>query len=106
MADVKTITLAGVSYDIPALPLKVVRKVVPLAARVSRLGFDPMGITESDIDALIQIAHSGIEFGRPSFKIQELENAVIPLEELQAAVQVVLEQAGMKAAPEGKPQAV
>lgn len=104
MAEVKTITLAGVSYDIPALPLKVVRKVVPLAAQVARLGIDPMSISEKDIEALTEIVYQGIAFGRASFKREELDNMVIPFEELQSAVQVVIEQAGMKPAV-GKPTA-
>jgi hypothetical protein len=105
MADVKKITLAGVEYFIPALPIKVVRQVVPLATRLAKLRFAPDEIAEDDINGLIKIVFLGIQFGKPDFKMDDLENMVIPFNEIQEAAQVILVQSGMMPAAAGKPQA-
>jgi len=96
MSEIVSITLAGREFKIPPLPIKVVRKVMPRATRLSKLQLAPETLSDQDMDELCEIVFYGISFGMPQFKMDDLDSMVVDFPELIAAVAVVIMQCGGK----------
>lgn len=102
MTDSQKITLGGVEFDIPQLPLGVMKKVWPITFRMSERakaeavankGFEP---TAEAIEDAIELNYLAISFIRPGFTRADLEAMTPDLEELVAGSIVIAIQAGGK----------
>jgi len=107
MSNTQTITLGDRSFEIPELPLGVMRKIWPISARMSlrakaaKATGDQLELVKAtsspdNIDDAIEIVFLGISFGTPSFKREELDNIICDLNEIIIAALIVSMQAGGK----------
>lgn len=124
MQDVPKIILAGQSYPVPKMAVKQLRVLLPKALKLmSSLGpmmqaamglknesipveervkfLGELSLTEENFDLLLDIVQIGVSRGTKDFTRESMEELVIELPELMAALPVILAQTGMAPAPGG-----
>ncbi len=103
----ETIKLGGKQWDIPMLPIAVMKHVYPRASALQRLRAEGERITTEDFDMVIEIITIAIAYAQPGFTKVELEKVVAPFPEWMKAVGVVMRQCGAQEgeAPAGEAKA-
>lgn len=112
MSNTAKISLGGQEFDIPELPIGVMKKLWPLAARMGRRAMSaknedlPFDLSEENLEDTMQLVYMAIAYGKPGFTREEFDNLVIDLPDLIAASITVTVQAGGKKLGEHLPAAV
>jgi hypothetical protein len=103
-AETKSVTLAGVTYDVPPVPFNMCAKIIPLidktfpAIREGRLD-------EETILSVGRIVYLGIENTQELTEERFLARSM-SIADMIAAALVVAQQANMKATPPGEAKGV
>jgi hypothetical protein len=99
-AETKSVTLGGVSYDVPPVPFNVCAKIIPLVDKTFN-ALRANKLDEESILSLGSIVYLGI--AKPPALTEEIFlSYAVPLAEMIAAAVAVAQQANMKAQSPGE----
>jgi hypothetical protein len=100
----RTVSLGGKDYVIAPFTLRRIKKVAGLTPRVMRL--DAAQMSEEALDPFVDVLWQGLLGAYPKLDRDEVEDLAMTMAEINAAVDVIMEQmGGVKKPPPGEPQA-
>ena len=99
------VTLAGKEYEVAPLPIRHIRKILPLANAVAKRNIQ--GADQESIDAIYEIGRLLMDVVKPGMTDEQFEDLPLRPSEIGLAMPVFIQQAGLErkseaAAPVGE----
>ena len=99
--EIPKVRLGKREFEVPEFKWGEVRKLAPLLRRCSKVNWDEL--PEDDFQAIGDLIHLVMSRVEPSIQRSDLDDMPgLGINQISAAVPVILRQAGMEAAPKGE----